>query len=271
MNRGLYFWVGTRELLPAAWRWYSACVQEATSTNDDALTYLGGSLLQRVQRALQARDDVHLALNRPQGNDAADAALSSLDVCLVFLMGAVDVAARIAHRTLRLTGNVHNASWQREKWINAVAKQDASLAATVQTGASGSHTLTILRLLRNSVHGEALPSLAVQRGGTRHDTLVGLPQAVLSELLGAIDALGGQAMWSVQGAIPGRMHCDPGILLEQLFPRVLELLNTLMERTPVERLPHVTLQPAHSLPPSEEPWETFGEYSRHSIRWQLGL
>jgi hypothetical protein len=37
MNEGLYFWVGTRELLPEAWRWYTACVQHSTGSGDDTL------------------------------------------------------------------------------------------------------------------------------------------------------------------------------------------------------------------------------------------
>jgi hypothetical protein len=97
MNRGLYYWVGTRELLPSAWRWFSACVQHSRDIRNDNLLLLGQSVLQRVQRALQVRDEVHIALNKPQDNDTADDALSSLDVALLLLMGAVDATARVAH------------------------------------------------------------------------------------------------------------------------------------------------------------------------------
>ena len=37
MNRGLYYWVGTRELLPSAWRWFSAC-RPALSTTLSAMS-----------------------------------------------------------------------------------------------------------------------------------------------------------------------------------------------------------------------------------------
>lgn len=60
MNRGLFFWVGTRELLPSAWRWLSAFVQHSTRGGDDSLLYLGQSVLRRVERALQVRDEVHV-------------------------------------------------------------------------------------------------------------------------------------------------------------------------------------------------------------------
>src|SRR4029077_14561954 len=41
MNRGLFFWVGTRELLPSAWRWFTACVQHSAGAHSDTLVYLG--------------------------------------------------------------------------------------------------------------------------------------------------------------------------------------------------------------------------------------
>jgi len=49
------------------------------------------------------------------------------------------------------------------------------------------------------------------------------------------------------------------------------MLNRIMEETPVERLPHVTLQPSDSLPPSAAQSNPFVELNRQSIRWQLGL
>ena len=100
MNEGLYFWVGARELLPEAWRWMTACVQESASVGNQQLTHLAQSPVQRVQRALRARDEVHRALNSRQNNDTAEDVLSALDVVL-FTLGAVDVAARVAHPIAR--------------------------------------------------------------------------------------------------------------------------------------------------------------------------
>ena len=93
-NHGLFYWVGTRELLPEAWRWFTACVQHAHGAGDDALLVLGASLLQRVQRGLEARDVAHLARISRSTTTPSNARLSQLDTVLVFLMAAVDVAAR---------------------------------------------------------------------------------------------------------------------------------------------------------------------------------
>jgi hypothetical protein len=249
MNRGLYYWVGTRELLPASWRWFTASFQHSHNGGDERVAFVGNSLLTRVQRALQARDDVHRAMNRPQDNDTADDALTALDTVLLLLMGAVDAAARVAHVTLSLTSNIVFAGWQRKDWIRDVRRSSPPLASAVADGTDGRNTLTVLSRLRNSVHGEALAPLGVGSSGRRDATLVGLPRDEAAEVVAAIEALGGQNLWGVQSLIPGRLHTDPGILLEQLFPRVIHLLNELMTHTPVEQLSGVNLQPADEIPP----------------------
>ena len=272
MNRGLFYWVGTRELLPAAWRWFTACLQHSHGGGDERLVFVAQSVLQRTQRAIQARDDLHVALNKPPDNDTAEEALAAMDVVLLLLMGAVDGTARVAHTTLRLASEPHNSGWQRRRrWLREVADHSSELADLFITDTDQWNVLTILRLLRNAIHGEALQPLAVGAAHHRERTLVGLPSADTGELMTAIDALGGGAMWGVESLIPGSLHFEPGQLIEELFPRVLALLNRVMETTPVEQLSHVALSPTDSLPPRDNRFETFGDVNRHSIRWQLGL
>jgi hypothetical protein len=271
MNRGLFFWVGARELLPSAWRWFAGCVQHRTGSGDDSLLFLGQSVLQRVQRALQVRDEVHVELNKPQNNDTADEALSSLDVLLLLLMGAVDATARVARAVLGLSSPMYTAAWQRSGWLTEVVASAPTLGALFQAGTDDLHTLTILRLLRNSIHGAAMQPLGVRRGRQRDRTLVGLPASDEPELRTAFNALGGLAAWGVEELIPGRLHFDPGVFLEELLPRVLGMLNRIMDETPVERLAHVALQARDYLPPIGPGSGSFVEMNRQSIRWQLGL
>src|SRR5260370_24570603 len=98
----------------------------------------------------------HVVLNRKQDIDVAEDALTALDTCLVFLMGALDAAARVAHRVLGLApGHVRRAGWQSSSWLKDLAAKAPSLAEVVAAGTPGPDTLTILALLRNTVH-EAL-------------------------------------------------------------------------------------------------------------------
>lgn len=273
-NRGLFFWVGMREILPAAWRWFAACGQYSDASNDESLLLLGGSLLQRIDRALEARDAIHVALNQPQNNDVREDALSNLDVVLLLLMGALDIAARVAHRVLMLpAADEFTAGWQKTKkggWLDQVRSIAPNLAAVVDPGTKGQHALTIVRCLRNSVHGAALQGIHVVIEVGPAEMLVGLPPDDEAALLSAMDALGGRASWGVRVLLHGRTHVDPGLVADQLFETVVPLLNELMEQTPVETMAGVNLRP-EQLAPSADENSPFREWARRSIRWQLGL
>lgn len=274
-NRGLYFWVGARELLPEAWRWFSACVQHSTKTENDHLLLLGGSLLSRVNKALQTRDDIHTALNLPTNNDTVDDALGSLDSVLVLLMGSVDVSARVAHYVLGLpTRQEYGSAWQKAAWLRQVRLMAPNLASIVDPGTAGEHTLTILRLLRNSVHGAALQGVTVLEDN-KQEMLIGLPANDEADILTAMDAMGGRDSWGFRSSLPGRSHIDPAILADRLFEEVVKLLNNLMNETPVESLAQVSITADSKAPPQEDPnkgnFNTFSEWNRKAIRMQLGF
>lgn len=273
-NRGLFFWVGTRQILDEAWRWFSGCVQHSMGAGDDGLMNLAGSLLQRVDRALEARDGVHVALNRPQNNDVREDALSGLDHVALLLMGALDVAARVAHRALLLPANSeHTAGWQKVgkgQWLERVRAACAPLASVVDAGTDAQCALTIVRCLRNSVHGAALQGIHVVTGQGPAETLVGLPISDEIALLNAMDALGGREHWGVRVLYPGRTHIDPGIAVDRLFEAVVPLLNALMNRTPVEQLTGVVLTDQDLFAPSAADGP-FDETARLRIQALLGL
>lgn len=161
--------------------------------------------------------------------------------------------------------------WQSADWLADVTAAEPALGAVFQLGTDETHTLTILRILRNSIHGEALAALGVGRGRQRDRTLVALPVAQQADLATAINALGGPTVWGIEQLIPGRNHADPGVFLEELLPRVLQMLNRVMDATPVQRFPHVSLQASDCKPPEGKGAGTFLELNRHSIRWQLGM
>lgn len=275
-DRGLFYWVGARELLPEGWRWFIACLQHAEALNDDSMMVLGASLFQRIQRALETRDRIHLVLNQPQNNNTQDAALAELDVALVLLMGAVDVTARVAHRVVELSPERERVSaWQKRDWLEDVRKQEPQLANVVAPGSHEHHTLTILRLLRNSVHGAALPGITFRIRSQHVESLVGLPDADESTVLSSMEATGGPLSWGAKGDVPWRLSLDPGVFIDRLFDSVLTLLDNLMKHTPVERLPHVRLAPSDVVPPAalntRGTKDHFAPWIRRSIRWQIGL
>jgi len=155
LGRRHFYWVGARELLPEAWRWLAACTQRSHAAGDERPLYLGVSLLHRVERSLWARDDLHRASQRPQTGETSDLVLEALDRILLFLMGAVDAAARVAHIVLNLKGELRFAGWRQQEWYRALLKSDPALAAVVAPGSAHERALLILSRLRNSARRSA--------------------------------------------------------------------------------------------------------------------
>jgi hypothetical protein len=275
VNRGLYYLIGAREILPEAWRWFAACVQHSHAAGSDRLLHIGQSALQRVDRVLELRDQVHRALNQPQDNDVADDALVAFDSALVFLVGALDAAARVAHQVLEITGSARDVGWRRERWLKKATKAAPTLTALVAAGTTGDAVLAILSSLRNTVHSAGLVPVGIATARMeRQRTLINLSSGIegdeLEALLNAMDTLGGRAGWGVEELISGLHFVDPGTLLDRLVDATVKLVNELMAATPVERLAGVTLTPEQCEPPAD-PRGTFSERNRQSIRWQLGL
>ena len=268
VNRGLFYWYGARGLLPAGWRWHRAWRQHAG--DDVGSAYLAQSAFTRVQRALEARDLVHRALNQPQHNDTAELALSYFDVVLITLMGALDVTARIAHRVLELPQKTErSAGWHRADWLKVVACTDQALADAFSAETWNATAARLLSELRNAVHAAAPAPLGVTTPGLgRQATMVSFPHTDGEQLALWMDRLGGRETWGMASIISDRYHADPGALLEQLFAAAITLLDRTMASTPVERLPDVALTAEDGQPPSHG---GFSGWERTSILRQLAL
>ncbi len=262
VNRGLFYANGARAMLPAWWRWYNASRQHAGE--DTRLAYLAQSVVTRLQRALEARDLVHRALNQPQNNDTADLALASLDKVLLMLMGALDVTARLAHRSLGLTISERLAGWQSSRWLGHVAASDQGLAESFALATWNGTVVCLLSRLRNSVHAAAPSPLGLRTGLGRDATLVGFPHIDGDELADWMDRLGGRGRWGMRTILAGRYHFDPDALLEHLFPAAVQVIDNAMAATPVERLAGVQLSDELRHPPPLR-WE------QASILRQLSL
>jgi hypothetical protein len=227
-----------------------------------------------MQRALITRDEFHLVYNKLQ-NDPGNSRemLARLDTMLVLLMGAMDVTARVAHRVLGLTGNIHNAGWQRQ-WINSVAAADPALSTVFTTNTNNWHALTILRLLRNTVHGQAIRSVPVRLSGGSVETEIQLPADDEAAVVASMDALGGRASWGAHNVAAGGVQIYPSIFVERLWPEIIRALNDVIDATPVERLSNANLTPADIQPPPDSTdgmSGTFDQSNRNMIRWQLGF
>ena len=264
-NEWLYYQIGAAALLPESWRWSAGRTQAQSEEVREALSGLSEALRQRITRALRTRDSFHRVYSLPQNRDAVRTMLVELDELLVTLMGAVDVSARFVHILLGLPAKQQSqAGWQRlDGWLAKVAEKDTALAALFESGTPLAHTMNILVPLRNTIHSEAIRATMRQRGFTR-DAPVKLPEKDEKRILDGMDALGGRQAWGAQTAPDKSTVVDPGRFVEQLFPKVMTLLNAVMEHTPGAS---GTKQRRSSS--EEHPW--YNERNELSIGWQLGF
>jgi hypothetical protein len=231
------FWSAARAQLPSGWRWGSALVAHAGAIGREGPTLLFGSLHERMVRVLRYRDRLHAALLVPQDNSTADEVTEALDNLMVNLVGAFDAAARAAHASLGFPADKrHRAAWQSRDWRRQARTVDATLADLFEPGTAHSDVLKICRLLRNTVHGEALQGTAVHSAGAGQQTLVALPEDDAQDLAVLFDRRGGCNAWGLRSLGGQSMHVDAGVLVERLLPQALQMLDDALRLTPVHRL-----------------------------------
>lgn len=253
-DRGLFYWTAARGLLPAGRRWMDSCIQQSKESGDDTLGVLALSLHQRLASALKARDQLLLSLVVPQDSNSADQALEALDTLLLYLMSTCDIAARATHLILgQPRERIRHAAWQRKDWHQHLKRKAPQLAAHVEPGSAGWAVLTVLRSLRNTIHGEALLPLAVTRVGSGDkEILVTVPRDAQDGLMEAFDVLGDKHGWGIRLLVEGRLHADSYNLVERLLPAVADLLNSLLADSPLDSIGHARNTAAVNLNQGDE-------------------
>lgn len=278
VQQTIFFDYAIIDLLPASRRWLNGCAQTANSGGFGSLYLLAQTLFRKVSRALRDRDRFYIALSKPANRDAGEEVLAALDSVLQSLMDALDVSARVANRVLGISAKKRDVGWHKV-WLKKVAVKAEDLASLVYPGTEGRDALAILVELRNCAHGESLRPVggAVSKGGVadlrRWDRIyagISLREADREKLHAAFETLGGEAQWGVLPPVEAeRFVVDPAMLLEELLPRLMQLINSIMDRTPVERLcPGAS---ASVFAEGGEDVAGFFENMRPSIRWQLAL
>lgn len=164
-DRGLFYWVLTRHMLPNMWRYFSACVHaglvrhDSDEEEDDTL-YLGESVLVRCVRALEARDAIGEQFFNLQNDNTRDIMMYHFDYLTLLLSGAFDAQARIARRSYRITHpGERQAGFRRADFKEALKKSAATELSNLVSQPYFSSVLGLLHELRNSIHGAGLPTV----------------------------------------------------------------------------------------------------------------
>jgi hypothetical protein len=185
----------------------------------------------------------------------------------VFLMASCDTLARAAHLLLGLPDDdqLHNAGWQRPRWISRPEIQSIPARATLLAADTAERAcLTILSQLRNTTHAVALAELRQRvSGGNSYLSVIVPEDRDLAELRAAFAVAGGEQEWGVSQMHDGRMRIEPADFVERLFAALVPLLNCLAGALPIAQRP--------PLSEGEERERGFSPRDAASVRAQLAV
>jgi hypothetical protein len=273
-GRGGYYWGLTRELLPAAWRWFSGCVHSSHHGGPACILAVGQAALRRADRALRCRDVVHMEVAKPDSRDSANEALFHLNGLLVELGGAFDAVARVAHITYQMPpSQLRSASWGKQAWLKELRRADNSLASQMAPGTDARDSLGLVAVLRNCLHGEALDLVTVSRSDGGGRTLVTVPDDEASRVRSIARRHPSANSFGIEETSYG-LALRPEALCEALLPWALSTLDGLMAATDVARLPGVSANDLRVEPPSDQRKAfpgLFEEETRRRLRMLAGL
>src|SRR5262249_53480185 len=144
----------------------------------------------------------------------------------------------------------HQAGWQKDRWRGELEATAPDLACLFAPGTSGAELFKIIRLLRNTVHGDGLQPIGTHAGGRPRRTLVALPEDDAEGLYRSFSSLGRADEWGLVRAGGNRIHIEPRQLVERILPAAFELLNDSLRLTPVHKLSGARANPTNG-PPSD--------------------
>jgi hypothetical protein len=85
-------------------------------------------------------------------------------------------------------------------------------------GTTARDALDLVALLRNTVHGEALRTVAAKYASRPLQNVLLLPTDQEHQLLAVVDRRGGNDAWGIRG-LPGRGICmQMDVVVESIFP-----------------------------------------------------
>ena len=250
-DRSGFYFVLMRDLTPSAWRWFSGCVAHSDYAQDDQLILMAQSALERIERALRARDRLHEKLQLPASRDVSNEAIFYFDVALLMLGGAFDGLAHVVHVVQGLTGSERQIGWGSERWMKRLSVENPGLEQMMTREQPHRDARGMVAILRNTIHQESLRTIMWQSRGTRRERIA-VPAGVETDLETVIARVGTAEQFGVMRGADKRLYIEPGVYIENIFPSVFASINAVMNATPVETLAGVDPAKLLTGPPDDE-------------------
>lgn len=235
-GRWSFFWYGSRDLLPSAWRLVTGCAQMP----DDKCRDLALAAISRTSNALKCRDHIHEQVFLEQTNSSTEDAIFYLDYYLISFVAAFDVLARVADEIYQPTTakgkRIKPVTWRGKDWLKGLANQDAALAGLMAPKAFNRDVLDFIASLRNYIHAEGLQGAMHSKNGKTAPLLLHIPKSEVPSIAAIIKRLGGGS-WIVDRPRPDVMFLELGDLVERITPLAIEALESTMKAIDITKVP----------------------------------
>ena len=251
--------------MPGFERWNQAARAAYDDRADDSLHARTMSLLTRVSRAFRYRDAVFAEWTTLDDYDR-DELLCELELLLVSLVGAFDVAAEIVAQLLNLQIKGH-IGWQNDHFIKQLETVAPPLSTLTKKGSLLHQRMDLVRRLRNSIHTQALSirvddkravltlpepvqhhlratALSSDNPWTAHELGIHriLPGGATAHKW--LDGVGRYTVTVRRSGAPrptdpldGELTLDPGQFLNWMFQDCISDLDQIMNLTPLAEVP----------------------------------
>ncbi|WP_138845903.1 hypothetical protein [Rhodococcus pyridinivorans] len=233
INRKGYYMETVAALAPGIWHWLAKCRRSALFVPSSRRFVADcESLIDRLARALRARDELIASVGALQTDDVIDDGADALDHVLVSLCGAVDVLARSLHTALQISGHERNAKLHRLDGYRKLMSFYADAANKDLLDALQKH-LAVVFSLRNSIHSRtlaAIASLTVSEHGLSALSASRLDLVIPPETVDSVrdESGGGLEYWHARElGGSGHLVADLSRLLDTCFSSVLRFLDQL--------------------------------------------
>ena len=220
--------------LPSYLTWLGDAVATWRTHSDPRPFALVKGLRVRLGRALRARDYFNVRVRSPRPDDMWEEALFFFEGLLLSLNGALDAAARFCHLNYGLRGSPRSANWSREEWREQLLSAAPELEHVLDPAGRLVACRTLVSVLRNYIHGEAL-SQELHHGDLEGPTTMDYGMGAVavaagdgSRLLEAGANLGGAEAWGLDEQFNHDVLVLPAPFLQRVGPMVLRVLDQLM-------------------------------------------
>lgn len=228
-SAGGWYRDGALALFSSLGPWLNDIETRTEDSRGSDLRHLALTTFDRLARVLRARDGVHIALNSPVSDEAAEEAMTAVDDLAVATQAALDASARVCAALLNLDIDRFGLSWRRQKLIDALRGHAGGQAlADLATSAPHKHVLGLVAGLRNTVHGAGLVGIRVKDpAGGDVTTAAVLPPDAADRVMESVDALGGPAAFGIRRTAADEILVDPGLTVERLLANLVPLVDQL--------------------------------------------